>query len=334
MSTNYQFESIFFKNLHPSNIIHYTPHHGQHSNHLIEKFEQNFQQFLTNRQQKNKKLLTAADAAAQQKKFKLNEMKKDFIKINEIIENLKTNEYNLRQNINQLTPDEWTESFKIFHNEQKSIESQLTKYENPLTLNIVNKTISQRHNKRLQLKRLKANNRKQHKIIRENYRQDLHKKIDLWQLKSIADDKMKIEEKQQNSKRVPQVLGGVAKKKLEAKKYLDVLDSLIDLRRARLVQSGKIQSIGENYFIERINRLKAVWIDALQNYDNDEDELKKILNNNKQSIECEWNRALFNVAASSTGLNYENSKIPMFKGNYNLDDFISIRYTLYTYIYY
>lgn len=318
MSTNYQSEPpIFFKHLPPPNMIHCYNHHSvQHQLLSTEQlFEQNVHSFMSNRQ-KNKEFPTNQQVI----KLKLNEIKNDFININETIEHLKANENNLRQNINKFTTVEWTQSLQNLHEKQKSIELLLAKYENPLQLQKIRKIISQRKNQRSKLKHLQAQ-RKQHKIDIENNRQKLHQQIDAWQSKQISNE-IKRKEMQQNSKRVPEILGGVTKKKLEAKKYLAVLDSLIDLRHARCVQSGKMPKIGENFFIERINRLKAVWIDALENYENDENELKKFLDTNEQTIECDWNRVLFNVGNSG------NVKNPLLKANYNLNDFILMRYVI------
>lgn len=311
-------QPIFCKHLPPPTILgdHYHQHTADHSPSVNQLFEQKIQAFLSDRQ--NADTSTTCRPAA--KLAKLSTIKQELTQLKISLDGLKSDETNLRCTVAQLTTEQWIDTTNALANRRKAIEETIAKYESPAAvMKCVRQLIAKRLRKRLKLKALKSQ-RNHLRLANEKRRALLHDHIDRWQSERIANEQqMKV--KHQQAERVPQVLGGVTKKKAEAKKYLAVLESLIELRRVRQIQSGKRQT-GEMHFREQIDKLKTVWSDALENSENDERELRKYLgdDNGQATIESGWKRMLFGVDA--VGVDVRN---PLLKANYFVDDFIAMR---------
>lgn len=162
------------------------------------------------------------------------------------------------------------------------------------------------------LRRKKVKKIKQDTLQR---RKELHSQIDKWQREKLIEFKV-AKQKQTDTQRVPQVLGAVTKKKHEAKKYISMLESIIQLRKARRIQSGK-SDLGESDFNLKINKLILIWTDALRNYEIEETNLRKYLPINEMAIKSKWQNIYF--GAEQKDIN------KMFKKTTTLENFINLR---------
>lgn len=307
-------QPIFCKHLPPPPTIIINDHYQLHHDHpyVNQLFEQNLHAFLGNRKVAETSTLQPAVPA------KLGIFKQEMVQLKASLDNLKSDETNLRGRVAQLSTEQWTESMTALSIRRKAIEVTIDKYETPSALKSIRTLFAKRLHKRSKLKAIKVQ-RNEMRTANEKRRSLLHTRINDWQTERMANER-RLKEKHQQAERVPQVLGGVTKKKAEAKKYLALLDSLIELRRARQIQSGK-RPVGENHFVQQIERLKTVWSDALANSETDERELRKYLGDDiGQTIESGWNRALF--GGDTVGVDVRN---PLLKANCFVDDFISMR---------
>lgn len=233
------------------------------------------------------------------------------------IEDIKNRKDELQTNIEGIPEAEWTTKVDEILKQKKELTDLIAKYTNPDFRNAIQEKITKRQAKRSRIQKRKeqTRERKQH-LLKE--RETKNAKIDAWFNTKIAEN---IEERRKIDalKRAEQILSGVTKKKTEAKRYINLLDSLVELRRVRRIQSGK-NDTSEGEFVSKIGRLKNIWNDAIENYEVEEKELRTFLTDKSDvSGYDEWYEALFGTAR---GVDRNN---PMLKSDYNFKEFLRNR---------
>lgn len=271
-------------------------------------FAQKLQTFLATRN---------ANKLIEKSKMKLNlqQIKIDLSNAHKMLENLKEQSNLMQTEIS--TNLDYTHQIVEIERQKMEIQKCLNFYERPEIRIKIKQCIKQRQAKRQRMKRNKektAQNIDRKQI--EKHRKFLHDRIDRWQRDQIANE-MKRKQNQRTIEKVPQIFGNVLKKKSEAKRYIALIDSMIELRRVRKIQAGK-NDLGEKHFVTEMNKLKAVWSDALLTYKDNELELKKnFIESENLSVDRAWMQVLFGVDEKQNG--------PVDGFQYAANDFIEIR---------
>lgn len=248
---------------------------------------------------------------------RISDVKSELQKALGAIEDLKNQKLELQRNIESSSEAEWTTKIDDISKNQKELTDLITKYTNPDFRNVIQERISKRQVKRSRIKKRKEQTREwKQQLLKE--RESKNAKIDAWFHTKIAENNEE-RRKIDGLKRAEQILSGVTKKKTEAKRYISLLDSLVELRRVRRIQSGK-NDTGEGEFVAKIGRLKNIWNDAIENYGVDEKELQKFLTDKSDvSGYDEWYEALF---GTTRGVDRNN---PMLRSEYNFKEFLRNR---------
>lgn len=159
-------------------------------------------------------------------------------------------------------------------------------------------------------RRRRRSKRKRHAAItREKYlqfhteqlrhRAQLHRRIDEWQRNRI--EQLAVSKQAElDAERVALILANVTKRTAEAQRHLDTLGELINLRRVRRAQAigrSSEESASDRAFVEAIDRLRAVWRDALANYEREADELRRCVEPNVGAKVETWQRVLFGAGS-------------------------------------
>lgn len=266
-------------------VPNYAPPNNQHSVH----FEWCIQQFITKVNSRDdipliKELISSTPPP-------LSTVKRNLIDASSAISALRTDHNRLQDQINTMTTVDWDTS--IYNMAQRRL--QLQNLLNSIPVASVQAKHSKRLKKRRRLRRIQAD-RQQTAVKVLAQRQELHKKINAWQNQRHLEDADR-KQIQSDAERIPQVLSIVNKKQSDARKQIDLLDALVELRRVRSVQAtgagAKPSESEERQFVLEIDKLKAIWMDALQNYDREADELRLCVAPSQDSIREDWHRVLF-----------------------------------------
>lgn len=220
---------------------------------------------------------------------RLSDVKTDLQRAFCIINAVKEETQKLNLTASDLSEEEW--STKINEITQKQLEIQLLtqKYKCPIFQQAIQNQSLKRASKRLKIKKQKA-------IIRKYNQQTMLRRkakkaeIEKW-LSHQQQQNSERRRKEEDSKYAEEILDGIIKKRMEAMQYIKLMDSLIELRHARSIQSGQSDT-GQSEFIAKIERLKNIWLDAKVNYEAEENELQNYMNPNG-SLENDWCNALF-----------------------------------------
>lgn len=229
-----------------------------------------------------------------QQMISINKTRNELKNVLKYLKLLKESEDQLKDNLTTASNQEWIKKLSEINLLQQNITKSLEAYKNPSTILKLQQLTQQRKRKRLRIKKRNKLLKEQKQLAIKN-RKKLHQKIDSW-LKNEKEKILNSQKSEYAAKRTELVLSSVTKKKSDAMRYLNVLKSLKELRKAR---SSVAQSVrgGEVAFEETINRLEAVWNDALTEYDNEENDLQLLLDTKYKPIEEQWKEVLFNISS-------------------------------------
>lgn len=256
------------------------------------KEEQWLKEFLIQRNLQNNQI----EVQKRLNSITIPEYQQKIIKINTLTKKLKDLEGNLKSESEKCSEFTW----KVLTSEVKEIQGNLNSLiqtieeDKPIIKKKILKLRKKRAGKEFQKSKLKL-------ALEENLkkRKMAHEEIDQWMNKnSLALQKSIQEEHDAEYKR--EMLSDVVKRKMDAKKNLNVLANLVELRRLRktAVQNTTLKESLSNDEDFNLNIMKSqkIWTDALHNYEKEEQALKKILVSILEpvkQIENEWNQALF-----------------------------------------
>lgn len=253
-------------------------------------------------------------------KIKLNEVTKEFKETLKSIRQLKQTRNQLKQILDNAPANEWQDICDQISEQKSKLISILSKYESDSVQHQIKNSISKRKNKRANIQKAKGKLR-QNRQNEQLEREEKHKKIDLWlteNLRKTSEQRQRIED----ANRAEHILAGVTRKQIEAKKYLALFDSLVELRRVKQVQSGR-NVAGATEFNQKITDLRRVWLDALHDYESEENELRKFLCvRSDQGSFSEWCKVLFGQNSSNENASRNNL---MLKAEHNVRQLIRIR---------
>ncbi|CAF4861244.1 unnamed protein product [Pieris macdunnoughi] len=230
----------------------------------------------------------------------------------------------LSKNINNFTNIEWTSIMSDVACKKEEIKKSIEDF-NGSYMEQARKYLAKRTAKRLRLKRLN-NKRKQQKLEWLKEMKEKSSKIDE-NLQKIKDYNLKQKKKEEAKVNADLVLKDVQRKKNDAKKCLNKLEALLKLRQARQnTAKGRGHNISEAdtiLFEKNIEKLKSLWTQRLEIYNEEESTLQSQLTSTKDeplnetanidNILDEWREVLFG------GIN------PQVNFGGNVERFIAVR---------
>ncbi|XP_050669637.1 uncharacterized protein LOC126968654 isoform X2 [Leptidea sinapis] len=266
-------------------------------------------------------------------KFKLNnitirEIKMKLLNLIKVFNETRDNLKNLTENVDNLSDSEWKLKMEDICNKKDVIGKQVNDLGGSY-IELVKKYVAKRASKRLRLKRQREW-RARLKIEMKKQKEEHSRKIDEY-LQNIKDENNRIKQQEKAKLNADIVLKDVQKKKLDAKKLVSKLDALLKLRRARQnTAKGRGQPISDNetsVFQMNIEKLRLLWIQRLQIYDKEENDLrtqlseseKPLINKADKDIEealAQWKQVLF------------GSGFPQFDFSGDIGKFIGVRLSL------
>lgn len=213
------------------------------------------------------------------------ELKQSYVSIRIIKEELEK----LSQNSANLTEDERHHKLVELNQKKAKLVAIVAKYNDSGTQTEINYAIEQRRAKRNRIKLRKAET-KELKSLEAKNRQQKHDNIDKWfaeNAQKIADERQRIQAEQKASI----ILSNVHQRKTEAEKYILLFDSLKELHQLRSRKKKGERSSEGDIFSKEMDDLKAMWMEALEKYNIEEQRLQSIINDNSNLNE--WRSVLF-----------------------------------------
>ncbi|KAK9507668.1 hypothetical protein O3M35_007474 [Rhynocoris fuscipes] len=255
-------------------------------------------------------------------------IKKDFIKCATMIKEFERLLNLLQVFKKTLSDEDWSKRCEEIKTIEEDISNLLKKYEDEEYYLSVQRVVKRCNKKRLYRKR-KTKEWQEMKKIRQASREREHRRIDMW-LEKMKDQVEKSRRQEQVKREADLVLSEVTSKKAEAKRFINLFNTLIKLRNARVQQlksSGEFVSDSEiKTFTQVIDNLKKLWMDHLKECNIEEQGLRVMLNDaevervnveakvNKQICK-KWNEVLFG----------ESTEENIWQPN-SLDELIAIRF--------
>ncbi|XP_063539893.1 GRB10-interacting GYF protein 2-like [Cydia strobilella] len=195
---------------------------------------------------------------------------------------LKEKQKKLTENFNTLTEEEWSSTVREMKANQLKIDEVLS-LTNDFCLENMRKALAKRSTKRLRLKRLN-NERKKEKEEMIKEREERSRKIDE-NLQKIKDEIKKVKLDEEAKLAADCILRDTLRKKHDARKCIVKLEALVRLRKARQnTARGRGEQCSENdeaEFNNNIDKLISLWKGKLSNYELEEqllrDQLKESL---------------------------------------------------------
>ncbi|CAB3244191.1 unnamed protein product [Arctia plantaginis] len=209
------------------------------------------------------------------KKISISEVREKLHTIILSLNNLKAKDKMLTENISKLSDEEWSSHFKQIEEKKAFIDSTLTQIKGP-SLDVLQKLLAKRVAKRLRLKRVRSEIKKE-KEDKWKEQKERSRKIDE-NLQRIKDDIIRAQQEQEAKLEADVVLKEVMRKKNDAKKCIMKLDLLVKLRKARQnTAKGRGETVPESEtvaFHAGIETLKVEWTYKLSAYEAEEIELR------------------------------------------------------------
>ncbi|XP_063368147.1 meiosis-specific nuclear structural protein 1-like [Cydia amplana] len=198
------------------------------------------------------------------------------------VNKLKEKQKILAENLKTLSEEEWSSSVRQMNESQLKVDEILSLLDD-FCLEDMRKALAKRSAKRLRLKRLNTERKKEkEEMIKE--REERSRKIDE-NLQKIQDDIKKVKLDQEAKLAADCILRDTLRKKHDAKKCIVKLEALVRLRKARQnTAKGRGEHCSENdeaEFNNNIEKLIFLWKGKLSNYELEErllrDQLKESL---------------------------------------------------------
>lgn len=216
----------------------------------------------------------------------ISDVREELRKVIVAVNDLKSKETYLTENIHTLSETEWNMYLKEIEDIKVLINKTLTYINSPL-LDELRKCLAKRAAKRLRMKRV----HKEFKREKEEKKKELEersRKIDE-NLQKVKDDIISAQQEQESKIKADIVLKEVLRKKHDAKKCIMKLDALAKLRKARQNTAkgrGEIVSESETTaFNTTIEKLKFLWTEKLSSYNKEEADLRVKLKEDSDHID-------------------------------------------------
>lgn len=249
-------------------------------------------------------------------KIKLSDVTAEMSQCYELTDKLKIELNDLANAKDTLTDAQWNERIAIVEHKKVTLVNLTEKYNDQNVQENIKNALKRRKKKRENIKKRKRETMEMKRFQIEK-RLRIHQKIDKY-LEANAHKLLKERQRIDAEQRAEEILAGVKKRKTEARKYITLIDSLIELHHVRCVQKGSDEH-SEKELKRQLALLQTMWTDAIQNYEQEEEQLRKFLKTQDQYI-GEWRNVLFGCDESvAIGTN------PFLKSENSIKELIRIR---------
>ncbi|XP_049702170.2 programmed cell death protein 7 [Helicoverpa armigera] len=269
------------------------------------------------------------------KPMSISEVREEIRRMLLIVNYLKDKERMLSENISALPEEEWRSHIKEIEENKASITKTMSLINGP-QLDMLRKLLAKRSAKRLRLKRVHMEKKKE-KEERIKELKERSRKIDE-NLQKIQDDINRAKQEEENKLQADIVLKEVLRKKSDAKKCLTKLDALLKLRKARQNTAlGRGETVSDSEaaaFNTHIDKLKSLWSKKLLLYEREESDLRVQLNEDSTLVNTLKAEAEQNVASNLAKWRETlfGGKMPQVDFGGNVERFVAIRSQWDTYI--
>lgn len=258
----------------------------------VDTFRSRFDDYLANR----KAIIQETRMAAGQRqstneKLKLCDLTDEVREFYELMDEIKVESASMLSENNRLTEIEWNEKWTLLCKKRNRLMELAEKYTSADIQSAIEIKLKQRQEKRRRIqKRKKETSELRH--LRIETRKEKHRVIDEWFEKTaqaIESQRQRAEEDQ----RIERILSDVKRKKFEATKNINLMDSLIELHRVRRIQKS-LNDRFEHELVVELASLKAHWQSAIASYEEEEQKLRKCMTSN--DFFDEWQEVLFGAS--------------------------------------
>lgn len=289
MSTNTASQSggIYIPNYPPPPLPFALNHHDSSQVSRINTFKERFKHFAVDRLANIQNVL---DASRQNlnKSLTLCDVTDGVRQCYELIDQIKVESASLMSEKNRSTDNEWNEKMTMLHEKQNRMMQLTEKYTNADIQAAIEMKLKRRQEKRMRIRKRKKETSELRRI-RIEMRTEKHRVIDEW-FQEAARTIEKERQRAQDDQRIEQILSDVKRKKSEAIKNINLMDSLIELHRVRRVQKS-LNDRCEHELVDELKLLKTQWQSALATYTEEEQMLRKCTKSN--DLHDEWHEVLF-----------------------------------------
>lgn len=285
--------------------------HDSTSNSRIDTFKERFEQYLAAREA-NIQSVGGGNKQIANENLKLSDATAEVRQCYELMDQIKVESASLLSENNRLTEIEWNEKMTILREKQDRMEELAGKYADPGVQAAIEIKLKRRHEKRARIQKRKRET-KELRQLRIETRNEKHRLIDEWfqeSARTIEKQRQRAEEEQ----RIERILSDVKRKKSDANKNINLMESLIELHRVRRIQKS-LKEHCEHEIIDELASLKRQWQTALANYEAEEQKLRKCMKSN--DLYDEWPQILFGAGEDTQQIEMNPIR--------DLDDLIRIR---------
>lgn len=215
------------------------------------------------------------------------------------VEELKTRQQELDEH-------EWAAKMVDIGRQKEEISNRIQKYAGTNLLSKIQDLLKRRKKKRERIRRKSA----RLKIERNDAqlkRDKLHKVCDDW-VKQKTEKDLEQKRMMEAAQRSELVLYSVNKRIASAEKYLHLFEMVQKLRKSRYHANPRKDN-NEKGFLEKLERLRCVWSDALLAYKEEKKKLQSFLSESSKSLEHQWREVLFGEGFQDTTHNMEASSL-------------------------
>lgn len=281
-----QSHGIYIPN-YPPPPLPFAPSHDSPSNSRVDAFKKRFEQYLVAREA-NIHSVVGANKQIANEKLKLSDATSEVRQCYELIDQLKVESASLLIEHNRLSEIEWNEKMTILREKQDQIKKLAGKYADPGVQAAIEIKLKRRHEKRARIQKRKRETKKLRQLRIETTNEK-HRLIDEWfqeSAQTIEKQRQRAEEEQ----RIERILSDVKRKKTDAARNINLMESLIELHRVRRIQKS-LKERCEQVVVDELASLKQQWQTALANYEQEEQKLRKCMKSN--DLYDEWKQVLF-----------------------------------------
>lgn len=256
-------------------------------NNRIETFKHRFEHYLANRNA-NIQIVQGGDKQFTNEKLKLCDVTDEMRQSYDLMDQLKVESASLLNETNRLSDIEWNEKMDILRTKQKRMIELTEKYRQPVVQATIETKLKRRQEKRARIQKRKKETSKLRQL-RIKTRREKHRLIDEW-FQETAQTIEKQRHRAEEEQRIERILADVKRKKSEAVKNINLMESLIELHRVRRIQKS-LNDRCEHKIVDELAMLRAQWHSAHVSYEAEEQKLRKYIKSN--GVYDEWQSVLF-----------------------------------------
>lgn len=243
--------------------------------------------------------------------IKVSDIKKKLVQCYKNVKVLESLSNFLQATHKSLSDEDWYKHCKEAEKIKAELSTLMDDLNNPRLIRAMKRAVLLRKKKR-DYKKRKAKEWQEKKREAKFYAEQEHRRIDLW-LENMKDQVSRAKREEDIKREADLVLSDVTTKKAEAKRMLNMLNSLAKLRAARALTRSAGRPVPEqegSAFTQVIERLKKMWLDQFNGYKVEEEGLKVMLGHAEETRTSNevarlrknlkaWNQGIFGSSQST-----------------------------------